>query len=259
MENDGKQRMHCIPRQVSDRWTFDVETLMPLGSDDLEALQQNTVVQIWLRRVQKRRAATSLSKERHCEKKSMTWKPAANLVVDMRRLTNIKGSAKQIKEGHNAIFSSCTGMEAADPTSVEALLAKPFSVQDCPELKPILCNGEACAEDLWILSKRYWLEAMLDPHEFGKWASMATKQYSRVRKAAGCTSFQEEVEIANEKQGKGSQKAVFSKLDAVNAFTALQSIEVRRMERGSIPFAVPIPPDHPSQKQGARPLRRGPS
>lgn len=239
MNANGSSFARRVPKQIRDRWAFDVDSLMPLNAEDIECLQSNTVVQIWLRRVQKRRQAKDGPRLRRkiTMSRSMTKNPrmpagaaAAALRVARRSLS----------------------APPDDPASVEALLARPFNVRESQDLRPILASGEGSPPDLWVLSKSYWLETILDGEEFPKWAKIIVSQYNQVRKQAGV--------------GKSGLQDATAKQGAIQD-AVLQMIEEKRLARGSLPFAVPLPlkplpqqraPDLPTRPRQAGPPQAGP-
>lgn len=234
-----------VPQDISARWAFDLDELMPLDDEDLELLQTNTVVQIWLRRVQRRRKAEE--RFRAQSRKTRTTVAAAGLNRNFQRVQTAANLGNQsfasvgdeLRERRKSLFSG-TNIDDAE-ASVEALLAKPFNVREVEEFKPILASGEVCPKDLWVLSRSYWLETTLDIEEFSKWASMAVRQHQKIRKEAGID---------------GSNPLNIPKTSAEGR---LGKLEEKRMARGSLPFAVPIPSGPSTQVQVTQPTHRVPS
>lgn len=255
-ESDASPLDRRVPQDILDRWAFDIDVLMPLDADDLQVLHNNTVVQIWLFRVRKRRQARmeSILRGSPTNRKLQRQRLVQKRVPEHHGY-HVAQAAKAAKAVRVARASLCA--PPPDPASVEALLARPFAVQESDELKPILSAGEGCSQDLWVLSKSYWLETILDADEFSKWAEMVVRQHNRVRKAAGIIAF------CMEPSQEGSTSPVSSSgvpspRGELKASNTLQAIEEKRLHRGSLPFAVPLPVRPPDEPRAAESHRQAP-
>lgn len=253
-----KQVVRRLPPDISARWAFNVDTLMPIDNEDIEYLQNNTVVQIWLRRVQRRRRVEEERSKTQGRKTRATlgggagWRRLQSAVtlssiVEKPAQRGFQSLGVELREMRKSFLDNI--VDETEATS-ETLLAKPFCVQEAPELSPIMASGEGCPKDLWVLSKSYWIETTLDVEEFAKWASMMVAQHQKVRKDAGI--------LGSNPLDAGKPSSAQSRL---------RKVEQRLMARGSLPFAVPIAreapmlmPQPPSQHTFTVPVQpRGPA